>query len=193
MAAQLADEKIKVASETEFSIHIATGSFARGAALVDLGAAQEGIDLMKEALKVYRGAYLPKSLGVLAEAYQKAGQASEGLSVVAEALALVDKAGGYFTEAEMWRVKGELESLTEDERRASDSFLIAINTARRQGARSFELRAVTSMARLQQRQGRDREAFEMLSEIYEWFTEGFETGDLGEARELLDQLSASSR
>jgi DNA-binding SARP family transcriptional activator len=193
MALRLADEKIKVASETEFKIHIAIASFARGEALVDLGAVEEGMNLMKEGLEVYRGAFLPWSLTVLAEAYEKAGQASEGLSAVAEALDLVDKVGGYFTESELWRVKGELELLTGDESEASNSFSTAMDTARRQGARSFELRAVTSMARLLQRQGRDREAFEMLTEIYEWFTEGFETGDLREARELLDQLSTWSR
>jgi tetratricopeptide (TPR) repeat protein len=193
MAVRLADEKIKVASETEFKIHIATGYFARGVALVDLGAAEEGIDLMKEGLKVYRGAFLPWSLTMLAEAYEKTGQASEGLRAVSEGLGLVDKAGGYFTESELWRVKGELELLTGDESEASNSFSTAMDTARRQGARSFELRAVTSMARLLQRQGWERKAFEMLTEIYEWFTEGFETGDLREARELLDQLSTWSR
>lgn len=192
MAARVVDEQIEAASATGFDIHIQTGHFNRGKGLVDRGAMEDGIALMKEGLSTYRGAFLPRSLGVLAEAHWKAGQASEGLAAIAEALALVDKAGGYFSEAELWRVRGELELLTGDENRAGESFDTAIDTARRQGARSFELRAVTSMARLRQRQGRDRDAFEMLNEIYGWFTEGFQTGDLRDARGLLDQLRAAS-
>ncbi len=110
---------------------------------------------------------------------------------MAEALALVAGAGGYFYEAELWRVKGELELLAGDESQAGSSFSVAIDTARRQGARSLELRAVMSMARLRKLQGRQREALEMLSEIYGWFTEGFETGDLGEAKALIEQLNAA--
>jgi len=149
---------------------------------------------MKDGLKTYRGAFLPSRLARLAAAYWKAGQAKEGLAVVAEALVLVDKAGGYFAEAELWRLKGELELLSGDESQANTSIRTAIDTARRQRAKSWELRSVMSMARLRQRQrqGRDREAFEMLNDIYDWFTEGFETGDLREAKTLLDQLNAES-
>ncbi len=190
-ALQLADEKIEVATEIGFEIQIATGHIHRGAALADLGAVSDGLRLMKEGLKTYRGAFLPGFLTVLAEAHWKAGQAGEGRSAVAEALALVAGAGGYFYEAELWRVKGELELLAGDESQAGSSFSVAIDTARRQGARSLELRAVMSMARLRKLQGRQREALEMLSEIYGWFTEGFETGDLGEAKALIEQLNAA--
>lgn len=192
LALRLGDEKIDLASEIGFEIQIATGRFNKGEALAALGATNEGIRLMKEGLQIYRGPFLARSLTALAEAHWKAGQANEGLDVAAEALALVDKAGTYFTEAELWRVKGELELLVGEVDHASNSFYTAINTARRQGARSFELRAVTSMARLQQRHGRDQEAFASLNEAYGWFTEGFDTGDLREARVLLGELSRAS-
>lgn len=191
-ALELAEEKIRVASEIGFEIQIATARMNRGEALVDLGAVGDGISLIKEGLKIYRGPFLARNLTVLAEAHRKAGQAGEGIAAVAEAFALMDGARGYFTEAELWRVKGELELLAGDESQADDSLRTAIDTTRRQGAKSFELRAVTSMARLRQRQGRGREAREMLSDIYDWFTEGFQTGDLREAKTLLDQLNAPS-
>lgn len=191
-ALHLADEKIEIASDIGFEIQIATARADRGAALANLGAVEDGINLMKDGLKLYHGPFRSRRMTELAEAHWKADQASEGLAMVTGALALVDKAGGYFTEAELWRVKGELELLGGDESQAGDSFRTAIDTARRQGARSFELRAVTSMTRLRQRQGRDGEALEMLEEIYDWFTEGLQTGDLREAKTLLDQLNAVS-
>jgi tetratricopeptide (TPR) repeat protein len=192
LAIRLADEKIRVASEIGFDIQISTGRIERGRALADQGAVGDGISLITEGLTSYRGAFLASDLTALADAHWRAGQAGKGLAVVAEALALVDKAGGYFTEAELWRIKGELQLLDGDERQAGNSFRTAIDTARRQGAKSYELRAVVSMCMLQERQGRDRDAFAMLNEIYGWFTEGFETGDLREAKMLLDRSSAPS-
>src|SRR5713101_1367378 len=134
------------------------------------------------------------SLALLAEAYGRVGQAEGGLAVLAEALAFVDKTGERFYEAELYRLYGEL-SLRMGERETGrkgerekvahaptlpftlsspeECFLKAIEIARRQQAKSLELRAVMSLSRLWQSQGKTKEAHEMLAEIYTWFTEGF--------------------
>jgi len=123
-------------------------------------------------------------------------QAEEGLSVVAEALITVNKTGEREYKAELYRLKGELtleskvqgsESKVEEE--AEECFHKAIEVARRQEAKSWELRAATSLARLWQQQGKKDEAQQLLAEIYGWFTEGFETKDLQEAKRLIEELS----
>src|SRR5262249_46601415 len=126
-------------------------------------------------------------LALLAEAYEKAGQAEEGLAALAEALTVGDKTGERFYEAELYRLKGELtlqasiESLESRGKEAEACFHQAIAIARKQRAKSLELRAVVSLSRLWQRQGKQHEARNTLSEIYHWFTEGFDTKDLQEA------------
>jgi len=127
------------------------------------------------------------------------------LKVVVEALARVEKTGGRLWEAELYRLKGELmlqkfqvssskfqaqespkSEVRGPESEAEECFLKAIEIARRQEAKSWELRAVLSLSRLWQEQGKKEEAHEMLAEIYGWFTEGFDTKDLQEAKALLD-------
>jgi class 3 adenylate cyclase/predicted ATPase len=155
-------------------------------------------------------------LALLAEAYGKAGQAEEGLATLAEALTVVDKTGERFYEAELYRLKGTLtlqeanqkskgksqnskvetnpQSLPpnpqgEVEQEVEGYFLKAIEIARQQQAKSLELRAVMSLARLWQQQGKQAEAHKLLAEIYGWFTEGFDTTDLQEAKALLEELT----
>ncbi|HJY80173.1 MAG TPA: hypothetical protein VKK81_03710, partial [Candidatus Binatia bacterium] len=133
------------------------------------------------------------------EAYGKAGQAEDGLATLAEALTVVDNSGERFYEAELYRLRGELtlaqssvqslESRVQKEREAEECFLKAIEIARKQQAKSLELRAVMSLSRLWQQLGKQQEAHQLLSEIYNWFTEGFETKDLQEAKALLNELS----
>jgi adenylate cyclase len=108
----------------------------------------------------------------------------------------VDKTGERYYEAELYRLKGELtlqqsdvQSLESRVREAEGCFLKAIEIARKQQAKSLELRAVTSLARLWQTQGKRTEAHRLLSEVYNWFTEGLDTKDLQEARALLDELA----
>ena len=125
------------------------------------------------------------------------GQAEEGLSALSEALTLVNKTGERYYEAELYRLKGELtlaqssvQSLGSSvQKEAEACFCKAVEIARRQQAKSLELRAVMSLAKLWQRQGKPKEAHEMLAEIYNWFTEGFDTKDLQEAKTLLEELS----
>jgi predicted ATPase len=127
----------------------------------------------------------------LAEAYGKAGQAGEGLTALAEALALVNKTGERYFEAELHRLKGELllqqDAGSGDE--AETCFRQALDVVRCQQAKSLELRAVMSLSRLWQRQGKRNEARQLLAEIYGWFTEGFDTADLQEAKAVLEELA----
>jgi len=139
-------------------------------------------------------------LSWLAEAQAKAGQAEEGLTVLAEAMAALDETGERINEAELYRLKGELTMKKEVsgskfqvsslEEEAEECFHKAIEIARRQGAKSLELRAVMSLARLWQKQGKKEEARQRLAEIYGWFTEGFDTADLKEAKTLLEELES---
>ena len=132
----------------------------------------------------------PSALAQLAEAYGQSGQVEEGLSLLAEALAVGDQTGARFWEAEVQRLTEELllRQAVPDEEQAATCFQQALDVARRQQAKSLELRAATSRARLWQRQGKRTEARELLAEVYGWFTEGFDTADLQEAKVLLEEL-----
>ena len=131
------------------------------------------------------------------------GQPEAGLAVLAEALALVEQTEERFWEAEIYRLKGELlltlesagrsRGVTEgmpDAASPEGCFLTAIEIARRQAGKSLELRATVSLARLWQQHGKKDQARHLLAEIYGWFTEGFDTIDLQQAKALLDALSA---
>jgi predicted ATPase len=131
-------------------------------------------------------------LALLAEAYEKGGQAEEGLNVLAEALATVEKTGQRVFEPDLHRIKGVLllRQAVPDAPQAEACFQQALAVARHQQAKSWELRAAMSLARLWQQQGRRQEAYNFLTPVYGWFTEGFDTADLQEAKALLDELRA---
>jgi len=137
--------------------------------------------------------HLPEFLAVLAEMYGKAGQPERGLSTLDEALAIMRKNDERYYESELYRLEGEL-LLTQDPGSAPEaetSFHQAIDVARRQSAKMCELRATVSLCRLwlaRERASKRQEAYEMLDAVYSWFTEGFDTTDLKEARALLDAL-----
>jgi predicted ATPase len=176
----------------------------RGWALVAQGQAEKGIAQIRQGLTTYQatGAELicPYWLALLAEAYEKGGQAEEGLAVLAEALAAVEKTGERWWEAELYRLKGELllqsggqslePGVTHPQSATAETcFQQALEIARRQQAKSLELRAAMSLSRLWQRQGKRDTARQLLAESYDWFTEGFDTADLQEAKALLDALA----
>ena len=211
-----AEAGITLAREHGFQHCLGQGAVLQGWALAEQGQLEEGITQIHQGLSTCQaiGAGLLQSsyLVLLAEAYGKAGQAEEGLAALVEALTVVDKSGERFYEAELYRIKGELlltqeiksqkskgksqKSENTDPRplipdpqgEAEACFLKAIAIAREQQARSLELRAVMSLARLWQQQGKRAEAYRMLSEVYNWFTEGFDTKDLREAQALLEEL-----
>jgi predicted ATPase len=152
---------------------------------------------MRQGLTAYEatGAELerPYSLALLAEAYGHVGQTAEGLHLLAEALGLVDTRGDRWCEAELYRLKGDLLlTLSPPHQTEAEACLHqALAAARRQQAKSWELRAAMSLSRLWQQQGKCQEAHDLLAPLYGWFTEGFDTADLREAKALLEELSGS--
>jgi adenylate cyclase len=137
----------------------------------------------------------PTFLAIFADVCDKLARPDEGLAAVAEGLALGERTGLHHWDAELRRLKGTLllrrpgrRKRTSTDTDAESCFLEAIDIARRQQAKSFELRAAMSLSTLWHRQGKTRPAYALLSEIYGWFTEGFATPDLIDARALLDEL-----
>jgi predicted ATPase len=188
---------IALSNERGFPFWSSLGSVLLGWALSQQGQGKEGISRISHGLAGHRatGAKTVRSwsLALLAEACGGIGQVQKGLDALTEALAVMNETGERFYEAEVYRLRGELllvqdvSKMTEAER----CFDISIQLAKRQRARSFELRATTSLARLLRDTGRHEEARTMLTEIYTWFTEGFDTADLKDAKALLDQLAAT--
>jgi class 3 adenylate cyclase/predicted ATPase len=207
-----AEAMIALCTEQGFAWWLAQGAILRGWALAEHGQGEEGIVQIRQGLAAWRvtGAELsgPHYLALLTEAYEKVARTEEGLVVLAEALVAANNTGERWYEAELYRLKGQLtlqkfqvsgstfrveESLESSVQslgsEAEEYFLKAIDIARRQSAKSLELRAVMSLSRLWMRQGKKEEARQMLAEIYDWFTEGFDTADLQEAGVLLEELS----
>jgi predicted ATPase/DNA-binding winged helix-turn-helix (wHTH) protein len=251
IAQEWIEKAIALCSEQGFALHLAVGTILRGGALTQQEQVKEGIAQIRQGLAALQatGAELmrPSSTAWLAEAYGKAGQAEEGLSVLAEALGTVNKTGERYYEAELYRLKGELtlqkfqvpssEFQVQENQKAKPCpepfgcaqdklrrrgkgrkkllvissqlsvpstqhltpsthveaeteacFLKAIEIAHKQQAKSLELRATVSLARLWHQQGKKKRARQMLAEIYNWFTEGFDTKDLKEAKTLIEEL-----
>jgi predicted ATPase/class 3 adenylate cyclase len=196
---QQAEAMLALCNEQGFSAPLAVAIVRRGWALAMQGQEEEGIPQIHQGLAATRASgaelFRPYHLALLAEAYGKTGQAEEGVTALAEALDLVDRTGERQCEAELYRLKGELtlqpsiQSLESRVKEAEVCFHKAIDIARRQQAKSWELRAATSLARLWQQQGKKDEARQLLAEIYGWFTEGFETKDLQEAKALVEELT----
>ena len=138
---------------------------------------------------------LPYYLALLAETYGKTGQLEHGLTLLTEALAQAHNTGENWWAAELHRLQGELLLHAEDPGRraeltAEEWFQQALDMARSQQAKVLELRAAMSLSRLWQQQGKRHAAHDLLAEIYAWFTEGFDTADLQDARTLLEALAS---
>ncbi len=186
---------LALAIEQAFPFWVGWITCLRGGELIQSGQTEQGIALTRNGIDVLSNSgsrYLvPFWLSILAQAYRSVGDIEKGLAAVARGLALADQDGQHFSDAELRREKGELLLLQtpRNSHEAEASFATALKIARSQGAKSFELRAAMSLARLRQRQDRHAEARELLSAIYDWFIEGFDTPDLKEARKLLEELS----
>jgi predicted ATPase len=189
-----AEALIALSTEQGFPHWLAYGTILRGWTLIAQGEGAEGIAQVRQGLVAHRatGAELqqPYFLSLLAEAYGEVGQPEEGLTVLVEALARVDNTGQRYWEAELHRRKGELLLMQQGQKvgEAEECFRKALDIARRQQAKSLELRAAMSLSRLWQHQGKKEEAHQLLSEVYGWFSEGFDTADLKEAKALLEEL-----
>ncbi|MGZ6240996.1 MAG: adenylate/guanylate cyclase domain-containing protein [Candidatus Binataceae bacterium] len=191
---QAAEAALAAAAEGGFPVLLAWGLMLEGRALAQQGQVEAGIARIHEGLGASRatGTELWRTywLSLLAETCGRAGRISEGMTAATEALAVVQRTAEHWFEAELYRLKGELALRQNDSKGARSCFERAIEIARAQDARSLELRATMSLARLLANQGKRDEARAMLAEIYGWFTEGFDTADLKDAKALLDQWGA---
>ena len=187
-----AEELTRLSKEMGFLSFFDSGVCYRGEALIRMGQVQEGIAQIRQGLAARQsmGARCNSSgmIGALAEGQAQAGQTESGLATLAEAFALIDETDEGYYEAELYRLKGELLLVLGDEAGAETNFGQAIQVARRQSAKSWELRAATGLARLLCEQGKTDEARQALGEVYNWFNEGFDTPDLQEAKALLEEL-----
>jgi predicted ATPase/DNA-binding winged helix-turn-helix (wHTH) protein len=183
-------------TEQGFALYLARGTILQGWAMAEQGQGVAGLGQMRQGLGAYQATgaavFRPSYLGFLAQAYGKLGQAGEGLTLLGEALAAVHQTGERFCEAELYRLKGKLLLVcsAEHHAEAETCFQQALSVARRQQARSWELRAATSLSRLWQHQGKRAAAYDLLAPVYGWFTEGFDTADLQEAKALLEELGS---
>jgi predicted ATPase len=183
-----------LAAAGRFPLFEAGATIYGGWLLAEQGQAEAGIAQIREGMAAWEKTGTqtdkPYHLWLLADACGRAGWASEGLERIAEALDVVERTEERFYEAELHRLRGQLlaQSGTAGEDEVAASYRRALELARAQGARSLELRAATSLARLWQKQDQVHQAQQMLAPIYSWFSEGFDTPDLKEARALLEEL-----
>ena len=206
-AHEYAHAVIALAREQDFAFWVSLGQLAHGWALTDQGRVEEGLGLVERAMTALHtiGPHQQPFVFCLgAEAYRKGGQPAQGLAILEPAIAHIDQTGERSQQADVFRLKGELllEQAAQDGRLANGQrgappapvveaercFQRAISLAQRDGAKSLELRAAISLSRLWKDQGRVDAARRRLADIYDWFTEGFDTADLRQARNLLTQL-----
>ena len=192
---ECADEALALSSEHGFPFFIATAMLKRGRALVSLGRAEEGLEQIQEGVAAFAAnGWVRREMHFLEFpiALWQARRPEEGLKVVDLGLADVRVTCTPSVEAALHRIRGELLLIRApaDEDEAERCFRRAIEISRRVSARWLELLATTSLARLLSKQRRRGEARAMLAEIYNWFTEGFDTADLKDAKALLDDLNA---
>ena len=189
-----AETLIALCTEQGSPLYLAWATILRGWALATQGQTAEALAQMRQGLAAARAMgtelLVPYTLALLAEACGQAEQIDEGLRLLAEALAVADNTAERWYEAELYRLKGELlHQSTAPQGEAEQSLQHALEIARRQQAKSWELRAALSLSQLWQQQGKRAEAYDLLASIYGWFTEGFDTADLQEAKALLDEWS----
>jgi DNA-binding winged helix-turn-helix (wHTH) protein/predicted ATPase len=211
MTQESADAAFAVSTQHGLVLYEAYATITRGWSMIEQGLQEEGIEQMRQGLAAQQatGASVgrPRFVALLAEALGKALQPEEGLRLLDETLDAANSNGDRCFDAELFRLKGELllqqstgrafsQSSAQEEKlfettvaKAESCFQQSIKIAQHQKAKSWELRAAMSLARLYQRQGRQEEARDLLRQVYDTFTEGFETKDLREAKALLDELS----
>jgi tetratricopeptide (TPR) repeat protein len=194
-AQQHAEEVVALSSEHGLPFWVELGTVLLGWSSAALGDARHGLDLIKEGMSLFAatdGAKLPyaSALTNLAECYGALGHAADGISCLNEAAQIIDTMSHRVWEVDVFRVRGDLLSATGDRTAAKESYHRALAAARSQTAKTLELRVATSLARLWRDEGKRAEAREALATVYGWFTEGFNTPVLQEAKALLDELAA---
>jgi predicted ATPase len=174
-------------------LYRAQGTIYRGWVTVKKGDVTDGISLLRSGSSAYRATgaelWMSHHVALLAAACEIAGQVEEALTLLEEALQIVERTGERWFAAELNRHKGQLLLRQGHAEAAEELYRKALSIAEEQGAKLWELRAAASLARLRRDQGRHAEARELLAPVYGWFTEGFGTADLKEAKALLDELA----
>jgi tetratricopeptide (TPR) repeat protein len=187
------DELLAISNEQGFSVWAVFGNIVRGWCLGALGQPADGIPLLARGISMIRttgvNLLMPFLLTTLAQTYQSAGQPQEGLNRIAEAIKIAEATQERWAEAEIHRVQGTLLLSVHEHAAGEESYWRALTVARRQGAKFWELRAALDLARLWRDQDKRTEARDLLVPIYGWFTEGFDTPVLQDAKALLDLLT----
>ena len=192
----LLNELVALADEKGSSFWNAQAMLARGRAFAMTGKASDAVQMLASGIAAWRSTgatvAMPRSLSLLAKAYAELGQYDDAWRCIGEAITAIETTGERWFEAEVNRTTGEiaLKSPERDQAKAQEYFERALMVARAQQAKSWELRAAMSMARLWRDQGKRNEARDLLAPVYGWFTEGFDTRDLKETKALLDELAA---
>jgi len=188
-----ADQLIAVTTEQGFAFWGAAGAIYRGWVKVKNGDVVEGMSLLRSGLNAYRATgaecLVPNYIAFLARACATAGQVEEAFALFDDALQIVERTGASWVEAELYRHKGQLLLRQGHSEAAEGLYRKALGIAAEQGAKLWELRAAVSLASLRRDQGRCAEARDLLAPVYAWFTEGFDTPDLKEAKALRDELA----
>ena len=187
-----AEQLVAVATEQGFPVWGAMGTIHRGWVMAKNGDVTRGVSLLRSGLAAYRATgtdmWTPYNNALQAKACEIAGQIKEALTLLEDALQIVERTGQRWFEAELNRHKGQLVLRQGHSEAAEELYRKALSIAAEQAAKLWELRAAASLARLRRDQGRRAEARDLLAPIYGWFTEGFDTPDLKEAKALLDEL-----
>jgi predicted ATPase len=186
------DHLVAVTTEQGFLFWRALGEIYRGWVAVKKGDLTEGMSLLRAGLIAYRATgaelYVPHYIALLAAACEIAGRTEEALALLNDALQLAERTGERWFAAELHRHKGQLLLRQGHCEAAEELYRKALSIAAEQGAKLWELRAAVSIARLRRDQGRRAEAGDLLAPVYGWFTEGFDTPDLKDAKALLNEL-----
>jgi predicted ATPase len=187
-----AEQLAAVATEQGFPFWRGAGTIYRGWVKVKNGDVAKGISLLRSGSAAYRatgsGAWMPHLISLLAGACEIAGRIEEGLTLLDDALQIIERTGERWLEAELHRHKGQLLQQQGHTEAAEELYRKALSIAQEQEAKIWELRAAASLARLRRDQGRRAEARDLLASVYGWFTEGFDTADLKDAKALLTAL-----
>jgi predicted ATPase len=192
-AEEFGNKLVALGNQHGFATILGFGLILKGWALAQRDESAAAVERLREGLAVGGGsrAYQPIFLGLLAEAHALAGEIEEGLVVLAEALAVAEASSGRGNNAELHRLRGDLLGRLPlpDWTEIEAAYRMALAVSREQGTRGFELRAAVSLAQLLSDRGHGGEAGDVLAPVYDWFTEGFDTQDLKDAKALLDKLS----
>jgi predicted ATPase len=194
---RLGEQLIELSNKYEFPFYLMVGKMYVGWVLAQEGDVAAGMKILEEAAAIHtiHGAkkFSPQRKAMWAEVLAQTGKVKEAIAILDEELKFVQQSGNVYFNAHIFQLRGQLlERMGATNAEVESWYQHALDFACQQGAKSLELRAANRLARLWQQQGKQREAYQLLAPIYHWFTEGFDTVDLREAKQLLDELAVHS-